>query len=873
MRARKSIVNQNFRETNPNPVKANCIKPVSPRLTSALATLFAALALFQTCPQASAQNWTSLPNPHWNIWLTDYGYSDFLFDNTPGFEGREYLSGEWGAAIGYHRANGTVQPPRFLEPQFSFPDWATLSTFSVQSPMTLLTPNVDNLPVAESVLTNSELQITLRAEMLDTVVGTPMGTAPAAGGGAGTSINSSRYVLKQTATIKNMSGTTITNLQFFQFLHGLHADRGVYDNRAYAGPLSAFQYDTTLAGVDQFAVGAGSSSAGLEDFIAFHSSVAPSALEIGHYGIEGNGVDDHSLGKPSDGVHLSVENNWLSAPFAARQGTDNFNPTQRWVAGAQRWDLGSLAPGQSTSLELVLSLRTGTRVTTGGNSSGGCNGGASVPGGCDYSFDDVSSEGSCFAEYSHADADEISTHVAAGEFSAPDFLLPGEPAQLWKVKFSGDYNGLVNLTFGYDATILPAGFDQTTLCLYEYENGGWHKLAGTVDPAARKIAVSVTNLGSFMLGVDGGTVYSVSVDPVPANSGTLTGGGDYAEGASVTLVATANAGYVFANWTEGPAVVSTSPNYTFAAQANRSLIANFTVAGTGRIVTLTATPASAGILTGGGEYATNASATITATASPGYKFSKWLENGSSVNTASSYTFTVTTNRALVAKFKPVYNLIVSGEPAEGGEVDADTTYDPGDPSVMKAQPAPGWAFVNWTQNGVPVSDDPEYKFTVNANRELVGHFAPGNRVDTVVEPMQAGVATGGGVHSAGASVTLEASAQPGYAFLNWTESGAVVSSSPTYTFTSDTNHSFVANFIAAAITTPSQPSLSLAVVSPGLLILAWPTNATGFSLQQNADLSPTNWVGVTNAVMVVGGQNQVTIPTVGERGFFRLKSP
>ncbi len=250
-------------------MKANSIHTGRTRMTCALAVLCAALAVPLSRPAVCAQNWTPFPNPHWNIWLTDYGYSDFLFDNTPGFEGREYLSGEWGAAIGYHRADGTVQPPRFLDPQFWFPDWATLSTFHVKSSMTLLAPSVDNLPIAESVLTNGELEITLHMEMLDTVVGTPMGTAPASDGGTGTAITSSRYVLQQTATIKNISAATITNAQFFQFLHGLHAERGVYDHRNYAGPFSAFQYDATLAGVDQFAVGAGSSSAGLEDFIAF----------------------------------------------------------------------------------------------------------------------------------------------------------------------------------------------------------------------------------------------------------------------------------------------------------------------------------------------------------------------------------------------------------------------------------------------------------------------------------------------------------------------------------------------------------------------------------------------------------------------------
>ena len=57
---------------------------------------------------ALAQTTTlTLGNPAWNVTLTDYGYSDFLLDNTPGFQGREYLSGEWGAAVSY-QLNGTT---------------------------------------------------------------------------------------------------------------------------------------------------------------------------------------------------------------------------------------------------------------------------------------------------------------------------------------------------------------------------------------------------------------------------------------------------------------------------------------------------------------------------------------------------------------------------------------------------------------------------------------------------------------------------------------------------------------------------------------------------------------------------------------------
>ncbi len=51
--------------------------------------------LFGTSNKVSAGEMT-LINPDWTITLTDAGYSDLLFDQRPGFEGREYLSGEWG---------------------------------------------------------------------------------------------------------------------------------------------------------------------------------------------------------------------------------------------------------------------------------------------------------------------------------------------------------------------------------------------------------------------------------------------------------------------------------------------------------------------------------------------------------------------------------------------------------------------------------------------------------------------------------------------------------------------------------------------------------------------------------------------------------
>ena len=807
-----------------------------------------------------------LTNPEWNITLTDFGYSDFLLDNTPGFEGREYLSGEWGAAVGYQVVGGATVAPRFLEPNFMFPDWVTGSGFSVVTPVLQTGLNADGLPIAESVISNGQLEITLRHEMIDTVVGTPMGVAPASDGGAGAALDSSRYVMKQTCTLKNISASTLTGVQLFQFIHGLNAQRGVYDDRAHAGPLNSFRYDVTLAGVDPYAVAAGSSSSGLEDYLGFHASVAPSAFEIGPYGIEGNGADDHAVGKPSDGVHLSIENNWQDAPYSTRQGTDNFAPAQRWVSGAERWEMGTLAPGQSVSLDVVLSVRTGTKVPAGTDPSGGCNGGSGVPGGVDYRFDDVTEAGSCFGDFSKAEPAEVEVRIAEGEFEPVDFLTPGGPLQLWKVQFSGVFAGSAHLTFAYDPTVLPAGFDQEGLCVYEFTGGVWQKRPGTVDTVNHTLSLSTAVLGVFALGVDSGVTYTVSASAAPGVGGSVSGGGTYADGAGVTLVAEAAPAHVFVNWTEGGLVLTNSASVTFTLHANRTLVANFAAVGADRRITTGATPAIGGSTTGDGAYASGASATVVATPVAGYKFSKWLVDGASVSTKKSYTFTVSGDRHLVAKFKPVYTVLTSPSPEAGGEISADTTYEPGDPAVLKAKANPGYAFVNWTQNGVPVSTESNFTFTVTANRVLVANFAPGHRIDARAEPVNAGTATGGGVHPSGSTVTLVGRARPGYVFLNWTEDGEPVSSLETYAFTSVTGRSLQANFAALPVLTPSTPG-------PGVFRVAWPAGANGWVLQESADLSPGSWTNCLRAVSTNGTTAEVSVPAAAGSGFFRLVHP
>lgn len=59
--------------------------------------------------------------------------------------------------------------------------------------------------------------------------------------------------------------------------------------------------------------------------------------------------------------------------------------------------------------------------------------------------------------------------------------------------------------------------------------------------------------------------------------GSVSGGGDYCEGASVTVTATPEDGYRFVNWTQGGSQVSTDAVYTFTLSEDISLTANFEV--------------------------------------------------------------------------------------------------------------------------------------------------------------------------------------------------------------------------------------------------------------------------------------------------------
>ena len=273
--------------------------------------------------------------------------------------------------------------------------------------------------------------------------------------------------------------------------------------------------------------------------------------------------------------------------------------------------------------------------------------------------------------------------------------------------------------------------------------------------------------------------------------GTVSGGGTFNHGTSVTAKATPATGYSFAGWYEGTSKVSDSASYTFTATGARSLTARFQrqwftvtfTAGTGGSVS----PTTARVQYGG-------EASSTATASTGYTFSGW-SNGT--KTAKLTVTNVTANATYAASFgintyvityakgtgiasvTPASETVEHGSNAKGSTAALTTGYNfdgwyNGDTRVSTALtygPTNVTGNMTLTAKGVlktfAITGTAQYRDT-----DSTGSFTSGTNGGTV---------TGSGTYNYGSKATLTAAAKAGYTFQGWYDAGGTqISTSATY---------------------------------------------------------------------------------------------
>ena len=369
------------------------------------------------------------------------------------------------------------------------------------------------------------------------------------------------------------------------------------------------------------------------------------------------------------------------------------------------------------------------------------------------------------------------------------------------------------------------------------------------------------------VGGGGGTTYTVAVSANPTNGGNVSGGGTYQQGQSCTVHATANSGFTFTNWTENGSVVSTQANYTFTVNSNRTLVANFQAPTQNYTITLSANPSNGGNVSGGGTYQLGQSCTVHATANSGFTFTNWTENGNVVSTQANYTFTVNSNRTLVANFQAQtqsYTISVSANPTYGGTVSGGGTFQQGQTCTVHATPSTGYTFVRWTENGNQVSTNANYTFTVNGNRNLVAQFqGQSYYIATTSNPSDGGTTSGNGLYHFGETCTVTATPATGYEFVNWTDNGSVASTETAYSFTVESGRNLVANFTVQTfqITATVEPAEGGTAIGGGTYNYG---DMVTIEVDTNEDWAFLNW---TENGSVVSEEKSFTFTALEDRHF------
>lgn len=141
-----------------------------------------------------------------------------------------------------------------------------------------------------------------------------------------------------------------------------------------------------------------------------------------------------------------------------------------------------------------------------------------------------------------------------------------------------------------------------------------------------------------------------------------------------------------------------------------------------------------------------------------------------------------------------YTLTTTTSPLAGGTITGAGTYISDTYATLTAIAATGYTFSGWS--GDTTSANPTISVFMNRNKNITANFtATVNSTVTITtstNPSTSGSVSGGGTYNIGNSVTLTATPNSGYVFLNW--SGDTSATGSSLTFTANSNKTITANF-------------------------------------------------------------------------------
>ena len=221
-------------------------------------------------------------------------------------------------------------------------------------------------------------------------------------------------------------------------------------------------------------------------------------------------------------------------------------------------------------------------------------------------------------------------------------------------------------------------------------------------------------------------MYSLNVARNPEDGGNVSAfcagitspiHANYRDGTDITLVATPSPGYEFVSWSGDAS--GTSPSTTITMDSDKTVTACFDTIQ--YQLQVSSSPSEGGtVSTSGGIYDPDASITLVATPSPGYKFISW--SGDASGTSPSTTITMDSDKTVTACFDTIqYQLQVSSSPSEGGMVSTSGgTYDPDTTVTLVATPSPGYEFISWSGDASGTS--PSTTITMDSDKTITARF-------------------------------------------------------------------------------------------------------------------------------------------------------
>jgi hypothetical protein len=158
------------------------------------------------------------------------------------------------------------------------------------------------------------------------------------------------------------------------------------------------------------------------------------------------------------------------------------------------------------------------------------------------------------------------------------------------------------------------------------------------------------------------------------------------------------------------------------ANFQQELYVNCAVATAPHTITIVVDPEEGGTVEGAGTYDSGTVITLTATPNAGYSFIHWKENGTVVSSDTNYSFTVTSDRNLMAFFSLPLTVSVTTNMAAGGTVTGAGAFNYGNTCTLRATPNEGYLFLHWSKNGGVVSCNATYSFAVTEEIEIEAVF-------------------------------------------------------------------------------------------------------------------------------------------------------